>query len=185
MRFISAVIATAACLCSCNPAEQPATEPTSVSRIVTLAPHLTELVFAVGADDLLVGVSAYSDFPPEAQNIPVVTDAFTVDQERLALLKPDLLIAWESGTPKHVIEELRAAGFAIETAADESAGLISLIRMLKRKLLLAGAGALAGGMTPDFDFAGLDLASIKFWLDRFEKEVKDRSIRYLRFNLQN
>ena len=115
MRFISAVIATAACLCSCNPAEQPATEPTSVSRIVTLAPHLTELVFAVGADDLLVGVSAYSDFPPEAQNIPVVTDAFTVDQERLALLKPDLLIAWESGTPKHVIEELRAAGFAIET----------------------------------------------------------------------
>jgi arsenite methyltransferase len=76
-------------------------------------------------------------------------------------------------------------GFAIETAADESAGLISLIRMLRRKLLLAGAGALAGGMTPDFDFAGLDLASIKFWLDRFEKEVKDRSIRYLRFNLQN
>ncbi len=77
-----------------------------------------------------------------------------------------------------------AAGFTLQTMADESAGLISLVRKLKRKLLLASAGALAGGMTPDFDFAGLDLASIKFWLDRFEAEVKKGSIRYLRFNLQ-
>lgn len=115
MRFSCAVFVTVACLCSCSPVNQGAVDFTRVTRIVTLAPHLTELVFAAGADDLLVGVSAYSDFPPAAANFPVVADAFTVDQERLAMLKPDLLLAWESGTPKHVVDELRAAGYAVET----------------------------------------------------------------------
>jgi SAM-dependent methyltransferase len=82
------------------------------------------------------------------------------------------------------LEMFTAAGFKIQTMADESAGLISLVRMLKRKLLMLGAGALATGTTPDSDLAGFDLASIKFWLDRFETEVKKGSIRYLRFNLQ-
>jgi hypothetical protein len=68
--------------------------------------------------------------------------------------------------------------------ADESAGLISLVRMLKRKLLMLSAGALANGAALDIGLADFDLASIKFWLDRFETEVKNGSIRYLRFNLQ-
>jgi iron complex transport system substrate-binding protein len=104
------------CTCSCSPAEKtiPAPAADSIRRIVTLAPNLTELVFAAGAGELLVGVSAYSDFPPEAGTLPVISDAFTVDQEQLALLKPDLLLAWQSGTPVHVVDELRAAGFNIE-----------------------------------------------------------------------
>jgi len=81
------------------------------------------------------------------------------------------------------LELFAAAGFNIHTMADESAGLISLVRMLKRKLLLLGAGTLANGMAPPFDVAGFDLASIKFWLDRFATEVEKGSIRYLRFNL--
>ena len=107
----------AACLCSCNSAQQATNETDSITRIVTLAPNLTELVFAAGAGDLLVGVSAYSDYPPAAQTLPVVSDAFTVDQEQLILLKPDLLLAWQSGTPAHVIDELRANGFNIEAIA--------------------------------------------------------------------
>ena len=114
MRFGCAVIATVACICSCNAAEQAADETATVARIVTLAPNLTELVFAAGAGDLLVGVSAYSDYPPAAQDLPIVSDAFTVDHEQLILLKPDLLLAWQSGTPAHVVDELRAAGFNIE-----------------------------------------------------------------------
>jgi arsenite methyltransferase len=85
---------------------------------------------------------------------------------------------------KTYLEMFAAAGFTIQTLADESAGLISLVRMLKRKLLLLGAGALANGTAPDFDLADFDLASIKFWLDRFKTEVEKGSIRYLRFNLQ-
>jgi len=134
VRSVGAVLAAAACICSCSPARQTATEPETSRRIVTLAPHLTELVFAVGAGDLLVGVSAYSDFPPEAQDIPVVSDAFTVDQEQLALLRPDLLLAWKSGTPVHVVDELRAAGFNIEAITtrgldDVSAALMRIGRL--------------------------------------------------------
>ena len=74
-----------------------------------------------------------------------------------------------------------AAGFAIQVIADESAGLTNLIQLLKRKLLLLGAGGvLAGGSMPTFD-----LATIKYWLDRFQEEVETGSIRYLRFNLRS
>jgi iron complex transport system substrate-binding protein len=84
-------------------------------RVVTLAPHLAELVFAVGAEGVLVGVSSYTDYPPDAAALPVVGDAFSVDQERLALLQPTLLLAWESGTPVRIVDELRARGFRVET----------------------------------------------------------------------
>ena len=82
------------------------------------------------------------------------------------------------------LEMFSAAGFELQAMADESASLISLVRMLKRKLLLLGAGALANGTAPDSGQVDFDLASIKFWLDRFATEVEKGSIRYLRFNLQ-
>jgi len=84
-------------------------------RLVTLAPHLTELVYAAGAGDQLVGVSAYSNYPAEARELGVVSDAFTVDLERLALLEPTVVLAWESGTPGHVIDELRDVGYRVES----------------------------------------------------------------------
>ena len=83
--------------------------------IVTLAPSLAELVFAAGAGEYLVGVSAYSDYPPSVQALPLIGDAFTIDQEQLALLKPDLLLAWQSGTPEHVVDELRSIGYRVES----------------------------------------------------------------------
>lgn len=110
-----ALLAAAALLCACEQPQTEQTSPEAASRIVTLAPHLTELVFSAGAGDLLIGVSAYSNHPPEAAALPVVSDAFTVDQEQLALLTPDLLLAWHSGTPTHVVDELRNAGFTVET----------------------------------------------------------------------
>jgi len=83
-------------------------------RIVTLSPNLAELVFAVGAGKLVVGVSAYTDYPEAAANLPVVGDAFNLDQEQLALLQPNLLLSWESGTPAHVVDELRGRGYRVE-----------------------------------------------------------------------
>lgn len=77
-----------------------------------------------------------------------------------------------------------AAGFEIQAVEDESAGLSSLVRTLKRKLLLLGAGAVLGnGIQQDLGRQGIDLANIKFWLERFDTEVKNGVIRYLRFNL--
>jgi len=89
-------------------------------RIVTLAPHLAELVFSAGAGNMLVGVSLYSDYPEEAAAVPVIGDAFVVDQELLALLKPDMLLAWQSGTPQHVVDELSKQGYRVEVIRTRS-----------------------------------------------------------------
>jgi ubiquinone/menaquinone biosynthesis C-methylase UbiE len=107
----------------------------------------------------------------------------TLPDDIAAVLAPWTCLA-DAIDQETYMEMFRTAGFTIQAMADESAGLISLIRMLKRKLLLLGAGALANGTAPGLDLAGFDLASIKFWLDRFKTEVELGSIRYLRFNLQ-
>ena len=83
-------------------------------RIVALSPHLAELVFAIGAGERLIGVSAYTDFPEAATELPVVGDAFMLDLERLAILQPDLLLAWQGGTPAHVIDELQSREYRVE-----------------------------------------------------------------------
>ncbi len=148
MRLNWPVIATAILVCACNPGEKVEPESMTAERIVTLAPNLTELVFAAGAGDLLVGVSAYSDYPPEAEDIPVISDAFTVDHEALILLRPDLLLAWESGTPEHVIDELRAAGFTVEAIATR--GLDDVPRALARIGELTGKSDQANSAAQDF-----------------------------------
>ena len=148
MRFSCAVIATVACLCSCNTAEKATGAPESITRIITLAPNLTELVFAAGAGDLLVGVSAYSDYPPAAQDIPIVSDAFTVDHEQLIMLKPDLLLAWQSGTPSRVVDELRAAGFNVEAIVTR--GLDDVPTALEYIGLLTGNDATARAAASQF-----------------------------------
>jgi len=108
-----ALLAVLVVVVACS--EKQAALPVSAKaeRIVSLAPNLTELIYTVGAGEQLVGVSAWSDYPREVLDLPVVGDAFTVDQEQLALAKPDLLLVWESGTPAHVIDELRDIGYNV------------------------------------------------------------------------
>jgi len=107
-------------LAACGDVATPEVPQRIASRIVTLAPNLTELVFAAGAGTSLVGVSAYSDYPPEALELPLVGDAFMVDQEQLALLQPDLLLVWQSGTPTHVVDELQRTGYRVEVIRTRS-----------------------------------------------------------------
>ena len=125
----------------------------SYSRIVTLAPNLAELAFAAGAGDALVGVSAYPDYPPAVEALPLVGDAFTIDLERLALLQPELLLAWESGTPAHVVDELRQAGYAVEAIRTQSLADISTA--------LLRIGELAGTPVPARDAADAFSAGLR------------------------
>lgn len=124
MRQSAGIAALLFFLGSCDPGPEmqraPQDDQGKAMRIVTLAPHLAELVFAVGAGDMLVGVSSFTDYPVAAQGLPVVSDAFVTDRELLALLHPDLLLAWETGTPAHVIDDLRAAGFRMEVIRTRS-----------------------------------------------------------------
>jgi len=82
-------------------------------RIVSLAPDLTELVYAAGAGAQMVGADTYSYYPAAAKKLPRIGDAFRVDLERLVALKPDLVLAWKGGTPLTVIERLRSLGLHV------------------------------------------------------------------------
>lgn len=76
-------------------------------RIVSLAPSLTEIAFAAGAGARLVGTVEYSDFPEAARALPRVGDGWSVDVERVLALRPDVVLAWSSGTPEATIARLR------------------------------------------------------------------------------
>ncbi len=82
-------------------------------RVVSLAPHATELLFAAGAGSKVVGVSAFSDFPIEAKNLPSVGGSGQLDLERIISLKPDLIIAWKSGNNARQLRRLRQLGLVV------------------------------------------------------------------------
>lgn len=82
-------------------------------RIVSLAPHITEILFAAGAGDYVVGVVAYSDYPEAARAIPQVGGYSNVDMEAVAALRPDLVIAWESGNRSAHLDKLAALGIPV------------------------------------------------------------------------
>jgi iron complex transport system substrate-binding protein len=82
-------------------------------RVVTLAPHVTEMVFAAGGGDRIVGTVGYSDFPPAAKDIPRVGDHRQIDIERIIALKPDLLVVWLHGNSERQLEHLRKLGIPL------------------------------------------------------------------------
>lgn len=88
--------------------------PAGAERVITLAPHLTELVCAAGACDQLVGVVKHSDFPASVRALPQVGDAHAVNIEQLLSLAPDLILSWEGGTPAQTVARLRGLGLRVE-----------------------------------------------------------------------
>ena len=82
-------------------------------RIVSLAPYITELLFAAGAGKSVVGVSAFSDFPPPARAIARIGAGTGIDQEQILALRPDLVIAWKSGNPAMQVKQLERLGLTV------------------------------------------------------------------------
>ncbi len=82
-------------------------------RIVSLAPHATENLFAAGAGAYVVGVVSYSDYPPEASRIRRVGGSNNLDLEAIVALRPDLIVVWDSGNTRPQIEKLRQLGLKI------------------------------------------------------------------------
>ena len=83
------------------------------SRVITLAPSLTELVFAAGGGAAIVGTTALSDFPEPARRIARIGDAARLDVERVLSLHPDLVIAWQRGNLGREIAQIAAAGVPV------------------------------------------------------------------------
>ena len=148
--------------CGSGVDEAPGAEAANLGpaqRVVTFAPHLAEMMHAVGAGEQLVGVSAWSDYPPAVRDLPVVGDAFTVDQEQLRLLEPDLLLVWQSGMPAHTVEELRQGGYRVEVI--RTRGIADVSSAMTR------IGELTGQQT-----------GAREAVDRYESEIGDLRTTY-------
>ncbi|CAA0101935.1 Vitamin B12-binding protein [Halioglobus japonicus] len=99
------------------------------SRVVSLAPHMTEVAYAAGAGDLLIGAVSYSDYPEAAKAIPRVGSYDNVSYETLVALNPDLVLAWRSGNGDEVIERLESLGLTVYI--DESKTLEDVARSVR------------------------------------------------------
>lgn len=82
-------------------------------RVVALAPHLTELMFAIGAGNLVVGAADYSDHPAPAVHIPRIGGYDRFNLEAVIALRPDLILGWENGNPPHLLERLERFGLPL------------------------------------------------------------------------
>lgn len=110
-------------------------------RVIALGPHLTEQVFALGAGAQVVGVSRFSNFPAEAQRLPVVGDAVAIHHEQIATLQPDLIVVWRTGFPERARAPLKALGVPVyESEIRSVAELARSLRTLGVLLGRAGAG---------------------------------------------
>ena len=111
---VAAMFAThvAAAVTATDDAGNVVTLAQPAQRIVSLAPHATELLFAAGAGPRVVGVVAHSDWPREARTVSGVGDANALDLERIVALRPDLVVAWPYTMPAQ-LAALRARGATI------------------------------------------------------------------------
>ncbi|WP_321792597.1 cobalamin-binding protein [Caballeronia sp. J97] len=91
----------------------PVTLAKPAERVVSLAPHVTELLFAAGGGARIVGAVTYSDYPKEAQAIPRVGDNKALDLERIVALHPDLIVVWRHGNAAHQMDRLEALGVPV------------------------------------------------------------------------
>ena len=94
-------------------AENKQPEPAVAKRIIALAPHITELLYAIGAGEQLVAVSAFSDYPAAARELPQVANYAGVNLEAILALQPDLVIAWKTGNVAADISRLQQFGINV------------------------------------------------------------------------
>lgn len=87
--------------------------PVYPRRVVALAPSITEIVFALERQDLLKGITIFSDFPAEAENLPKIGSYIHPDMEKIISLAPDLCIAVQDGNPKQIVMRISEMGIPV------------------------------------------------------------------------
>lgn len=85
----------------------------TAKRIIALAPHIVENLYAVGAGDLIVGTTEHADFPEQANNILRIGNYARLNIEQVLAVDPDLIIAWKSGNPSDDLARLKKLGLNI------------------------------------------------------------------------
>lgn len=130
-----------------------APQTASERRIVSLSPALTELLFALGAGDEVVGVTRYCDFPPEVRSLPQVGGYLDPSAEAIVALRPTLVVAAPSPGNRRNVEAVRGLGIEVLVVQDRRlADLDSSIELLGRRLgRSAEAGRLRARLAAGFD----------------------------------
>jgi iron complex transport system substrate-binding protein len=123
--------------------------PRPAARIVSLAPHITELLFAAGAGDQVIAAVEYSNYPEAANRLPRIGSHAAFDLERIVALKPDLAIAWGSGNPPGQVAQLRRLG--IPVFINEPRRLEDIPFTLRRLGQLAGTADIAAQAAGNFE----------------------------------
>ncbi|WP_197722850.1 cobalamin-binding protein [Sulfurivermis fontis] len=108
-----AVVAQAAPLTVTDDLGHSVTLAQPAQRIVSLAPHATEILYAAGLGTRIVGAVSYSDYPPQAREIPRVGGYNNLDVEHIAALAPDLVVGWREGNHPAQLDTLRRLGLTL------------------------------------------------------------------------
>lgn len=142
---VAAAVAPAAAFVETDDAGHALSFERPAARVITLAPSLTELVFAAGGGDAVVAVDSHSDYPGATHAIPRIGDAARLDVERIVALKPDLVVVWRHGNTNRELDQLETAGlrlFRIEPQRlDEVALAIERLGRVLGKEAVAGQAA--------------------------------------------
>ncbi|NND69134.1 MAG: cobalamin-binding protein [Halioglobus sp.] len=122
--------------------------PGPAQRVVSLAPHITEVVYAAGAGEQLVGAVAYSNYPPEALDVTRVGAYDSISLETIVSLQPDLVLAWRSGNGEEIVRRIESLG--INVYVSETRTLEDVAYSLRNVGRLTGNEALAEQAATEF-----------------------------------
>lgn len=118
-------------------------EPLHPQRIITVAPHLSEVVESAGGSSRLISVSAYSNFPESVKQLPITSDARSIDLEKMKQLRPDLIIYWRGGTPESQIESIKKTFRSIQVMSVEPKKLTDIANDIETIGKLLGTETIA------------------------------------------
>ena len=87
--------------------------PENPTRVIALAPSITEIIYGLNQGKRLVGATQYSTHPPEAESLPRIGSYIRLDIEKIVALKPDLCLAIKDGNPKHIVDKIVSLGIPV------------------------------------------------------------------------
>ena len=134
--------------CVVDDAEREVCLDAPAQRIVSLSPGATELVFAAGGGERIVGTVSYSDYPPEAEEIPRIGSYKRLDMEALLVREPDLVVGWSSGNPTEQLERLQDLGLTVYLS--EPRELADVATTVERLGRLTGTATTADQAAADY-----------------------------------
>ena len=124
------------------------TLPNPANRIISLTPHITEILFSAGAGSKIIATVSYSDYPQAAKKIPRISGYPSMDIEKIVSLKPDLVVVWASGNNREQIRKLSEMGLTVFIS--EPRRIIDIYKTIKRFGKLAGTNKIASKSAEKF-----------------------------------